>query len=395
LVHQRSLWSLPQYSKRLLSILSAARNSLNSTCCKEAQDVKRSFSIENNLKRADGKPGEVMPMKDLNNIVYFVRIVEHGSLSAASESLGVAKSMLSQHLSKLEKELGVQLIKRTTRKLHVTGIGARYYEQCLVILEEMDRASNMIENVRTLPGGKLRISSPLNFAQVILEPALTAFMKNYPNVDVMLEISNREEALTTEGYDFALHIGPDMRSSNLIVRSFPMEREMLVASPELLARFGEPRVPADLRPLPSVAGALPPEQRGRYVWNLTNSTAEMCSVPHHPRLIAEDLWVLKQGALAACGVAALPPVLCRDAIDDGRLRHILPHWILPAHKLHAVYHSRRSLSLAARTLINFIASHVQAWLRTRLDETLQVHTLSSTKSRRQEEFADQRRKILR
>ena len=93
-------------------------------------------------------------MKDLNNVFYFAKIVEHGSLSAASETLGVAKSMLSQHLSKLEKELGVQLIKRTTRTLQVTDIGVRYYEQCLVILKEMERASSMIDDVRTLPSGQ-------------------------------------------------------------------------------------------------------------------------------------------------------------------------------------------------------------------------------------------------
>jgi DNA-binding transcriptional LysR family regulator len=333
-------------------------------------------------------------MKDLNNVFYFAKIVEHGSLSAASESLGVAKSMLSQHLSKLEKELGVQLIKRTTRTLQVTDIGVRYYEQCLVILKEMERASSMIDDVRTLPSGKLRISSPLNFAQVILEPALTAFMKEYPNVDVVLEISNRATALTAENYDFALHIGPDIRSSNLIIRSFTFERDRLVASPELLSRSGKLRGPADLKPLPSVGGALPPEQRGRYVWNLTDSSGQLCSVPHHPRLITEDLWVLKQSAIAGCGVAALPPLMCRDAIDDGRLIHILPHWLLPAQKLHAVYHSRRGLSLAARTLIDFVARHVHAWLRTALDETMQLHTQPVSKGKRGSEIADQHRRNL-
>jgi DNA-binding transcriptional LysR family regulator len=333
-------------------------------------------------------------MKDLNNVFYFAKIVEHGSLSAASETLGVAKSMLSQHLSKLEKELGVQLIKRTTRTLQVTDIGFRYYEQCLVILKEMDRASNIIDNVRTLRSGRLRISSPLNFAQVILEPALTAFMKECPNVDVVLEISNHETALSAEGYDFALHIGPEIRSSNLIIRSFTFERERLVASPELLARFGKPRGPADLKPLPSLGGALPPAQRGRYVWNLADSGGQLCSVPHHPRLITEDLWVLKQSAIAACGVAALPPLLCRDAIDDGRLIHLLPHWLLPANKLHAVYHSRRGLSPAARTLIDFIASHVRVWERAALDETMQLHTPPLNKGKRGSEIADQHRRNL-
>ncbi|HSZ08269.1 MAG TPA: LysR family transcriptional regulator [Steroidobacteraceae bacterium] len=94
-------------------------------------------------------------MKDLNDVFYFAKIVEHGSLSAAGETLGVAKSMLSQHLSRLEKELGVQLIKRTTRTLQVTDIGFRYYQQCLVILKEMDRASSIIDNVRTLRSGSV------------------------------------------------------------------------------------------------------------------------------------------------------------------------------------------------------------------------------------------------
>jgi DNA-binding transcriptional LysR family regulator len=263
-----------------------------------------------------------------------------------------------------------------------------------VILKEMERASIMIDDVRTLPSGKLRISSPLNFAQVILEPALTAFMTEYPNVDVVLEISNRETALTAEGYDFALRIGPDIRSPNLIIRSFTFERERLVASPELLSRAGSPREPADLKLLPSVGGALPPEQRGRYVWNLTGSGGQLCSVPHHPRLITADLWVLKQSAIAGCGVAALPPLMCRDAIDDGRLMHVLPHWLLPAHKLHAVYHSRRGLSLAARTLIDFIARHVRAWLRTALDETMPAHTPTLNKGKRGSETTDRLRRSL-
>jgi DNA-binding transcriptional LysR family regulator len=312
-------------------------------------------------------------MNDLNNIFYFVKIVEHGSLSAASDALGVAKSMLSRHLSILEQELGVRLIQRTTRKLHVTDIGVRYYEQCRVVLSEMERASSMIDHVRTLPPRKLRISCPLNFAQVVLAPVLTAFMAEYAEVEVALDFTNRDVSSIEEGYDLALHIGPDRRSTNLITRSFTLNQELLVASPALLSRLGIPREPADLKSMPSVAGALPPEPGGRYVWHLAGPAGEQCAVPHFPRLVAEDLWVIKQSAMAGCGVAELPPLLCRDALDDGRLVQLLPGWSLPPLKLHAVYHSRRGLSPAAGTLVDFLSSQLRPWLDTVRDGTLQLH----------------------
>ncbi len=311
-------------------------------------------------------------MNDLNNIFYFVKIVEHGGLSAASEAIGVAKSVLSQHLSKLEADLGVRLIQRTTRTFQVTDIGTRYYERCRVILGEIALASALIDTARSLPRGKLRVSSPLNFAQVVLSPILTKFMAEFPEIEVALDITNRDISLIAEGYDLALHIGPDMRSSTLITRSFTLDHELLVASPELISRRGMPRIPDDLASMPSVAGHLPPEPGGRYVWHLAGPMGTRHAIVHSPRLITEDLWVLKQSALAGCGIVALPPLLCRDSLENGRLVRVLPDWEVPALKLHAVYPSKRGLTLAARTLIEYLSNHLRPWIDTALKGTLQM-----------------------
>jgi len=137
------------------SFPSAAPHSLKLIGCNEARRYEKIVLNREQSQAAQGRLTKgALPMKDLNNIVYFVRIGRTRQPHRSERTLGVAKSMLSQHLSKLEEELGVQLIKRTTRTLQVTDIGARYYEQCLVILQEMDRASSMIDNVRTLPSGK-------------------------------------------------------------------------------------------------------------------------------------------------------------------------------------------------------------------------------------------------
>lgn len=297
-------------------------------------------------------------MNDLNNILYFAKIVENGSLSAAADALGVAKSVLSQHLAKLEADLGVRLIQRTTRKLQVTDVGRRYYERCRAVLAEVDRAGSVIDDAREVPRGRVRVTCPLNFAQIFMAPLLAEFMARHAEVEVVLNISNDDVDMIAEGYDLALRIVPCIKSSSLIMRSFTLNRHLLVASPEFIQRHGRPRTPADLRDLPSVGGAVPVAPGGRYQWRLSGP-GKTQTITYHPRLLSEDLFVLKEAALSGVGMAELPRSVCADELNDGRLVELLPQWQLPEMNLYAVYPSRNGLTLAVRMLIDFLASNLQ------------------------------------
>ena len=310
-------------------------------------------------------------MNDLNNIVYFTEIIERGSLTAAAESLGVAKSMLSQRLAALEKELGVQLIRRTSRRLQLTEIGKRYYAQCGVILKEVANASEIADSIRVLPRGKLRISCPVNFSQGVLAPILGSFLLQYPDIEVVLDVTNRPGAMTDPGHDVVLHIAPEVKSSSLVTSSFSLDREVLVASPALLSKHGMPLSPSDLRLMPSAAGNQQPDPGGRYIWHLVGPNKARQAVNYVPRLLTEDLWVIRDSVLAGGVIAALPPVLCRDAIDDGRLVRMLPQWTLREQRLYVTYPSKSGLTLAARTLIDFVSGHLRNELRHVQDGTFQ------------------------
>jgi DNA-binding transcriptional LysR family regulator len=301
---------------------------------------------------------EAVHMTDLNNILYFAKIVEQGSLSAAANELGVVKSVLSQHLARLEADLGVRLIHRTTRKLQVTDIGLRYYERCRAVLAEVDEANNVIDQVREVPRGRVRVVCPLNFAQVFIAPLMAEFMARHDEVEVVLKHSNDDIDLIAEGYDLALRVVPCLKSSSLIVRSLAITRHILVASQGFVQRHGYPRIPADLDRLPSVGGALPVAPGGRYQWQF-GGCGETQTITFHPRLINEDLFVLKEAALADVGMADLPRSMCVDELASGRLVELLPQWQLPEMSLYAVYPSRTGVTLAVRTLIDYLAAKLQ------------------------------------
>lgn len=309
-------------------------------------------------------------MNDLNDIVYFAKIVEHGSLSAAGEALGVAKSVLSKHLARLEAELDVRLVQRTTRKLQVTDVGMRYYERCRAVLAEVSRANSVIDDALGTPRGSVRLTCPVNFAQGILAPILADFMIDYPLVEVTIDGANHEVDLIGEGYDVALRIAQDIRPSTLVMRSFVLKRHILVASAGYVRAHGEPRTPDDLRKAVSLGALNGTGNGGRQTWKLTSSVGQTCLIHHSPRLLTEDLIVLKQAVLAGCGVAELPPICCNDELVDGSLIHLLPDWTLPDMNLYALFPSRNGLMPAVRCFIDYLSSRMNQALVTASESTM-------------------------
>lgn len=291
-------------------------------------------------------------MQDLNDILYFVQVVEQGTFTAASRALGVAKSQLSFRIARLEENLGVRLIQRTTRRLHVTDIGRLYYTECLQVISAAQQAQNVIEETQSAPRGRLLVGCPVLFGQALLAPVLTDYLKRFPEVQIDLGICGHQGDVLAEGFDIAFRVRQSVKDSSLIMRSFGMDPQLLVASPALLDGRVAPRHPKDLQRLPSVSVV---GEDGRHFWSLTDRQGRSESIEHHPRLVTDDLHVLFRSVLGGVGMAQLPQWLCRKALAQGELVRLLAPYTLPPGNVHAVYPSRHGHTPALRSFIEFVA----------------------------------------
>lgn len=299
-------------------------------------------------------------MQDLTDIFYFVQVVELGSFTAASKALGVAKSQLSFRVARLEASLGVRLIQRTTRRSHVSEIGRRYYEQCRLLLAAAEDTQRVIDEAQAAPRGRIHVACPVLFAQLLLAPVLVDFLKAHPDVQVDLDICHHQTDVIAGGYDIAFRVRDSVQDSSLVMRSYGMDPQMLVASPALLRRAGHPTQPLDLKRLPSV-GVISAE--GRHFWHLRAADGRTHHVEHRPSLVSDDLQVLYQAVIGGIGMAQLPRFVCRGPVAEGRLVPLLPGWSLPEGNVHAVYPSRHGLTPALRSFINFVAQRLPRVLR--------------------------------
>lgn len=291
-------------------------------------------------------------MQDLNDLSLFAQVVEHGSFSAASRATGVPKSRLSRRIAQLERDLGVQLLRRTTRQVRVTPLGDSFYERCRAMLNEADAAREVIEQARDQPGGTLRVSCPVAIAQILLAPAIGHFMRANPAVRIDLETTNRRVDVIGEGFDLSLRVREVMEDSSLAVRNFGESQLMLVASPALLDSIGRPRTPQALDGMPGV-GQKPHD--GKHAWILRCNTGETIHINYDPRLVTDEFALLREAAIAGIGVAMLPRMYCRDAIDSGELELLLPQWEMPVGMLHAVFPSRKGVTPAVRRFLDFLS----------------------------------------
>lgn len=294
-------------------------------------------------------------MKDITNLALFAHVIEAGSFSAAARQLQMPKSTLSRRISDLEEELGVRLLNRTTRKLYLTDVGREFLVHCQTVVAAANAAEQITQFVQEKPRGKVRISSPYPISQSLLVQILPAFMERYPDVTLDLVMTNNPVNLIEQQVDIALRVRPEIEESSLIARELLPSASALYASPTLIAEYGTPKEPTDLMNWPALSMHF---SSGRYAWQFSGPANEAISLSLQPRLITDDLWMLREAARHGQGVVALPTYLCHEYQALGYLQRVLPAWKLPVGKLHMVYPYRRGLLPAVRVLIDFLVAEM-------------------------------------
>ncbi len=290
-------------------------------------------------------------MRDLNDLYFYVQVVDHGGLAPAGRALGLPKSRLSRRLALLEERLGTRLIQRSTRRFAVTESGQTYYEHCKAMLVEADAADDAIALTQAEPRGIVRMTCPVALLDAHVGDMVAAFMVAYPRVEIYLEDTNRRVDVVGEGIDIAIRVRPPpLEDSDLVMRVLADRRQCLVASPHLFAN-GIPHVPADLAGLPSMDLGLPQHE---HVWNLIGPDGAHAAIRHQPRLVTRGMLALRAAAIAGVGVVQLPSMMVREQITRGELIHVIPGWEPRREIIHAVFASRRGLLPSVRTLVDFL-----------------------------------------
>jgi DNA-binding transcriptional LysR family regulator len=291
-------------------------------------------------------------MQDLNDLYYFVQVVDHRGFAAAGRALGVPKSKLSRRVALLEERLGVRLIQRSSRRFSITEIGHGYYGHCKAMLVEADAAQAAIELTRSQPRGIVRITCPIALLDARVAAMLAQFMTLHAGVEVHLEATDRRVDVISEGVDVAIRVRPPpLADSGLVSRTLAESSQCLVASAVLLERDGMPKVPDDLSALPSIDFGAPQTE---HVWNLQGPDGAHASIHHRPRLITRDMVALRLAAIAGIGVVQLPTMMVAEEIARGALVQLLPAWAPRREIVHAVFASRRGLLPSVRALIDFL-----------------------------------------
>ncbi|WP_162517231.1 LysR family transcriptional regulator [Aeromonas sobria] len=283
---------------------------------------------------------------DLELMGLFATVVEQGSFTRAAELLGMPKSSVSQKISRLEAQLGVRLLQRTTRKLSLTPQGELYVEHCQGLLVLARSANLAMARLRSAPAGRVRITAPEATGTLLLGKILAEFRALYPEVVLELTLSDEQEDLVGEGYDLALRAAP-LKDSSLICRRIGQVARHLVASPAYLAAHGMPQQLSELgRYACLVHSAMP-------VWPLQEGGWRPQGA-----CVSNSLLALREMAIHDGGIALLPHHVCAGDLAAGRLQKVLPDQPIPANPFYLIYPSREHLAPALRTLMDFVAERL-------------------------------------
>ena len=289
-------------------------------------------------------------MADLRSLAIFVKVGERRSFIGAARELGISQSGVSNAVSRLEDRLGVRLLARTTRQVHLTEDGAAYFERCRQILSDLDEAELVLRKARQVPVGKLRIDMPVAFGRLKVVPLLGTFQARYPEVELALTFTDRYIDLVEEGIDIAVRFGA-LRDSTLIARRLTETRFHVVGAPAYLARAGRPRSIEDLQRHPCLVLAQR-ETRPRD-WRFRRGGEDIALAPA-TRMTFSDGSAICTAAIAGYGLAQMHDYYSDAPIAAGELEPVLERLRPPPEPISLVYPQTRHLTPKVRAFIDFM-----------------------------------------
>ncbi|MEP7298978.1 MAG: LysR family transcriptional regulator [Burkholderiales bacterium] len=288
-------------------------------------------------------------MDKLNAMQVFVAVVDCGSQSAAADRLDLSRPVVSRYLAELEAWAGTRLMHRTTRRLSLTAAGSETLARCRQVLELTGDMRAAVADREEAPQGLLRITVSTSFAQAQLAPAVAGYVKRYPGVAIDMVVLDRAVNLVDERIDLAIRITNDL-DPNLIARRLTVCRSVVCASAAYLREHAAPRRLEEL----SLHNCLTHSYYGKTVWHFERA-AQPVAIAVSGNISANDSTSIVQAALSGAGVALLPTYLAAPLIRAGHLIALLPQAKPRELSIHAVYASRKHMSAALRTMLDFLA----------------------------------------
>ena len=282
---------------------------------------------------------------DLMDVLTFVRVVETGAFARAAERMGIAKSILSRRVARLEEQLGARLLTRSAQGAQPTEVGQAYFERASNILAELEAAQEVVAEAVTQVAGPIRMSAPISFGTQHLAPALADFAAAHPRVELDISFDDRRVDLVAGGFDLALRIGT-LQDSALIARRIALVRKVPVASPAYLQSRGRPEHPRDLSDHDILV-------YGNEQWRFRVG-GRWEHVRVQPRMRADNGDMLRAAAVAGLGICILPSFIAAPAIENGGLQVILADYPLQESGLHAVMPPGRATTARVRALVDFL-----------------------------------------
>jgi len=291
-------------------------------------------------------------MDRLGNIVVFVRAAEALSFARAAKALGMTASGVGKSIARLEAELGVRLLARSTRRVSLTDDGAVFFEHCRRIIDDLELAHGQMSNRRGTVAGRLRASLPTTLGKLFVVPRLPQLFKRHPQLLLELSLNDRWVNLVEDAVDVALRIGA-LSDSSLVARRVGHQQILTIASPAYLAR----RVVRDIGELSQhacVLFRLPTSGRER-PWRFLRD-GERVELRPRPRLLLDEGEAIVEAVRAGLGVSQVPSYMAAQALAAGDVVEILPELRPPPDPIHAVYAERRSVRPGVRAFIDFLGA---------------------------------------